>query len=323
MHDTDGRVVNQVRNDVGLSRALLASGGDAVERHGHGLSGSGALVQQTAVGDGKASQVRNHSLEVEQRLQTTLADLSLVRSVAGVPGRVLEHVALDDGRDLDGVVAAAVHPRLELIACVHGLEGLSYTALAVGLVLNGFLGRQHDVGRNNLRQERIKRLGTGAEGLEHGVDVGVARTNVARNEVLPWLRVLGLGLLHLDVGRVLLEAVKLQVATTGIFSSAVLDLSRDVGGGGDAAKRQSSLCSGNRLAGDGRGRSSQGSRSSSGEGQSRGHCDEQRSEAENTRASISNWYETGPLEWVVWRMSEGRRRRRRDEEGKRRGRRKI
>ena len=52
-------------------------------------------------------EVGDHRLEVEQRLEPALADLGLVRRVRGVPGRVLEHVALDHRRRDRAVVAHA------------------------------------------------------------------------------------------------------------------------------------------------------------------------------------------------------------------------
>ena len=46
----------------------------------------------------EAGQVAHHGLEVEQRLEPALRDLRLVGRVGGVPGRVLQDVALDHGR---------------------------------------------------------------------------------------------------------------------------------------------------------------------------------------------------------------------------------
>ena len=71
-------------------------------RHGHGLGGGGALVQQRRVGQRQAREVGYQGLVVEQRLQAPLRDLRLIRGVRRVPGGVLQHVALDDRRG-DGV----------------------------------------------------------------------------------------------------------------------------------------------------------------------------------------------------------------------------
>jgi hypothetical protein len=54
-------------------------------------------------------QVRHHRLEVQQRLKPPLRDLGLVGRVGGVPGRVLQHVALDRGRRVGAVIALPDH----------------------------------------------------------------------------------------------------------------------------------------------------------------------------------------------------------------------
>ena len=64
-----------------------------IERHR--LGRRGGLVEHRRVGDLHAGEVRDHRLEVEERLEPALADLGLVRRVGRVPGRVLEHVAQD------------------------------------------------------------------------------------------------------------------------------------------------------------------------------------------------------------------------------------
>ena len=53
----------------------------------------------------QAGEVADDGLEVQQRLEPALGDLGLVRRVGGVPGRVLEDVALDDRRGEGAVVA--------------------------------------------------------------------------------------------------------------------------------------------------------------------------------------------------------------------------
>jgi hypothetical protein len=56
-------------------------------------AGGGAFVEERRVGHGKRGEVADHRLVVEQRLQSALRDLRLVRGVLGVPSRVLEDVA--------------------------------------------------------------------------------------------------------------------------------------------------------------------------------------------------------------------------------------
>ena len=78
---------------------------------GERLGGRGGLVEQRRTGEVQAGQVLHHGLEVEQRLQAALGDLGLVRGVGGVPGGVLQHVALDHGRGMGAVVALPDHRR--------------------------------------------------------------------------------------------------------------------------------------------------------------------------------------------------------------------
>mmetsp|Transcript_2524 Transcript_2524/g.11435 ORF Transcript_2524/g.11435 Transcript_2524/m.11435 type:complete len:541 (+) Transcript_2524:1032-2654(+) len=61
--------------------------------HRHRLRGGGTLIEERRVGHGKRGEVADHGLVVEQRLQSALRDLRLVRGVLGVPSRVLEDVA--------------------------------------------------------------------------------------------------------------------------------------------------------------------------------------------------------------------------------------
>ena len=74
-------------------------------RQRHRLAGGRRLVQQARVRHVESGQVADHGLEIEKGLQPPLADLRLIRRVGGVPGRVLEDVALDDGRRDRSVVS--------------------------------------------------------------------------------------------------------------------------------------------------------------------------------------------------------------------------
>ena len=75
----------------------------------HRLGGRRALIEQGCIGDGQSGEVRDHRLEVQEGLETSLADLGLVRRVRGVPGRVLEHVAQDHRRGVRPGVAQPEH----------------------------------------------------------------------------------------------------------------------------------------------------------------------------------------------------------------------
>ena len=85
--------VGVVVDDEAVRRRLRQTPG-----HRHRLGGGGRLVEQRGVGDVEPGELGDHRLEVEQRLEAALADLGLVRRVRRVPGRVLEHVALDHRR---------------------------------------------------------------------------------------------------------------------------------------------------------------------------------------------------------------------------------
>ena len=98
---------------VGEEHVALARG---APRQRHGLRGGGRLVQQRRPGHRQRGQVRDHRLEVQQRLQPALGDLRLVGRVGGVPARVLQHVAADHGRGDRAVVAEPDHRGEHLVA---------------------------------------------------------------------------------------------------------------------------------------------------------------------------------------------------------------
>ncbi|OIQ74731.1 hypothetical protein GALL_436090 [mine drainage metagenome] len=97
------RLRQQVVGGVDAARRALAG----AQRQRHRLGRSGGLVEHRRVGHVERGEVGDHGLEVDQRLQAPLADLGLVRRVRGVPGRVLEHVALDDAGQHGPAVALA------------------------------------------------------------------------------------------------------------------------------------------------------------------------------------------------------------------------
>jgi hypothetical protein len=135
----------------------------AREQH-HRLGGGGALVEERGVGDLEARQVGDDGLVVEQCFEAALGDLGLVGCVLGVPGRILEHVALDHG-GRDRVVVAHAEK-----AAPHLVE-LRQFARPLQQLCFGERGGQVErpVGANGvgdrLGHERVEAVG--ADGGEH------------------------------------------------------------------------------------------------------------------------------------------------------------
>ena len=73
----------------------------------HRLRRAGRFVQHRCVRDLELCQVDDHLLEIEQRFETALRDLSLIRRISGVPARIFQNVPLNHGRrDAIGVTRA-------------------------------------------------------------------------------------------------------------------------------------------------------------------------------------------------------------------------
>ena len=144
-------------------------------RHRHRLGGGGGLVEQRGVGDVEPGQAGDHRLEVEQRLQPSLADLRLVRRVGGVPGRVLEHVATDHGRRVGAVVAHPDQARHRRDPGGVGAQRLERLWLAQCSRQRQRLA-QADRIRDGLVDQR--RQARHAELVEHAIDVVGSRADV-------------------------------------------------------------------------------------------------------------------------------------------------
>ncbi len=173
-HHLDG-----LRQGVGVDDERAGGLPVAAADQGHRLRRSGPLVQQGRVRRGQAGQVADHRLEVEQRLETSLGDLGLVRRVGGVPAGVLEHVAPDDRRRERRVVAQTDHR-------LRGPVGRGQLAQLAGHgVLGGRLGELGvalgaDAARDGGRHQLVQR--GEADGLEHRLDVRGPKPDVALDE---------------------------------------------------------------------------------------------------------------------------------------------
>merc|ERR1719419_681321 len=64
----------------------------------HGLSGGRSLIKQGGIGHRQASDVTDHGLVVEERLQATLRDLGLVGCILSHPACILQEITLDGRR---------------------------------------------------------------------------------------------------------------------------------------------------------------------------------------------------------------------------------
>ena len=102
--------------------AARVGGGGSAEAEGDGFGGGGALVEERGVSDREGGQFRDHGLEVEERFETALTDFGLVGCVGGVPRRVFEDIAEDDGRGDGAVVALADEGFEDLVGGEDGAE---------------------------------------------------------------------------------------------------------------------------------------------------------------------------------------------------------
>ena len=175
LHHRDGLRVAVVGHEEAVA---LAAGGGVGQVHG--LGHRGRLVEQRGVGERQAGQVRDHGLEVEQRLQPALRDLRLVRRVGGVPAGVLQDVAQDDAGRHAAVVA---HPQVgaeHLVAGSQGLQVVKRLLLAAGRG-QAQLGAPDVPGHGGLGEgvERVE-----AQGLEHGADLVFAGSEVPAREAV-------------------------------------------------------------------------------------------------------------------------------------------
>ncbi len=154
----------------------------------HRLGGGGALVEHRGIGDLEPGQVGDHRLKVQQRLETALADLGLVRRVGGVPGRVFKDVAAQH----------RWRQRVEVALTDHrygdGVGVGQARSSANASVSDGGRGQHIEAGRDAVGGQRVEDAcgqclvgelveRTHADGLEHGGDGVGIRSDVAVGEI--------------------------------------------------------------------------------------------------------------------------------------------
>ena len=187
-------------------------------RHGHRLRPGGRLVEQRGVGDIEPGEVAYQGLKIQQRLEPALADLGLVGGIGGVPGRVLENVALDRGRH-GGAVIALADQRDEQRVLVRDLAHLFE---------NAALGKRNtevdtillpDVGRQRLVDQRMQ--ARRADDLEHRRDLARRRADVpAVGEIIGIVCVAGHGCLSRSGNTARIAARKASAWTTAHVASS-------------------------------------------------------------------------------------------------------
>ena len=98
---------NGLRMTVFIDEEQIASGlGDTLGQ-GHRFRCRRGFVQQRGVGQLQAGEVDGQLLEIQQRFESTLGDLGLIRRVSGVPTGIFQDVTQDDSRRQRAVVAHA------------------------------------------------------------------------------------------------------------------------------------------------------------------------------------------------------------------------
>ena len=106
-----------LRQHLGIHQEAVGTGiAASAVAEAHRLGRSGGLIEQRGIGDRQRGELADQGLEIEQRLEAPLADLSLIRGVGGVPGRVFKHVALQQRRGDAVAVAQADQAAAHLVS---------------------------------------------------------------------------------------------------------------------------------------------------------------------------------------------------------------
>ena len=158
----------------------IARGATArAEAQRHRFRGGRAFVEQRRIGDLQAREIDHHRLIIQQRFESSLRDLGLVRRVRRVPRRVLHDVAQNHVRGMRAVIPHADKRPVHGIARRDGLERGEYVRLAARRT-----GVERATKTNAFRHHRVDEgiQGVIAERGEHRLLFGAARADMARNK---------------------------------------------------------------------------------------------------------------------------------------------
>ena len=149
------------------------------EAQRHRFRGGRAYVEQRRIGDLQAREIDHHRLIIQQRFESSLRDLGLVRRVRRVPRRVLHDVAQNHVRGMRAVIPHADKRPVHGIARRDGLERGEYVRLAARRT-----GVERATKTNAFRHHRVDEgiQGVIAERGEHRLLFVAARADMARNK---------------------------------------------------------------------------------------------------------------------------------------------
>jgi hypothetical protein len=164
----------------GTSRGSSCARTCAVQK-GHGFSGRCRLVEQRRVGDFHPGQFGDHRLKIQQRLETPLRNLRLIRRVGRVPAGILHDHAEDHGWR-DRVVVAEPDVRAErLVSPRDGRQAPQICVLAFSRrEIQGALQAYRS--RNGVVYQRVERYG--ADGRKHSVAIVWRGTYVSTGKLV-------------------------------------------------------------------------------------------------------------------------------------------
>ena len=104
-------------------------------RQCHGFGCCRCFIKHGRIGNIHTRQIHNHLLEVQQRFQTTLRNLRLIRRVRGVPRWIFEDIAQNYSRRVRTVIA------LTNQAGIHGILLRVFTQLSQSRLFRQVLGK--------------------------------------------------------------------------------------------------------------------------------------------------------------------------------------